>query len=165
MARVQTSHSRTAAMAVLATTAPRALRAGSALRSTRGSPVSRGATVVPRAKKSAIKVVTPAEPEPEAPTPLTDEQLNSLPPEMLERDIWDAEGFDKLGENVKNWGLFFVVFMAAGAGVVAANTYNDGAVGVDFQAYESPDAAVVAAMAAKQGVVAAEAVLDAPETQ
>ena len=121
--------------------------------------------MVPRAKKSAIKVVTPAEPEPEAPTPLTEEQLNSVPPEMLERDIWDAEGFDQLGENVKNWGLFFVVFMAAGAGVVAANTYNDGAVGVDFQAYDSPDQAVVAAMAAKQGAVSAEAVLDAPDVQ
>jgi len=55
--------------------------------------------------------------------------------------------------------------MAAGAGVVAANTYNDGAVGVDFQAYDSPDQAVVAAMAAKQGAVSAEAVLDAPDVQ
>jgi hypothetical protein len=34
----------------------------------------------------------------------------------------------KLGDNVKNYGLFFVVFMAVGAGVVAANTYNDGSV-------------------------------------
>ena len=46
-------------------------------------------------------------------------------------------GFGQLGETVKNWGLFFVVFMAVGAGVVAANTYNDGAIGVDFQAYDS----------------------------
>jgi hypothetical protein len=122
--------------------------------------------VVPQAKnnKSAIKVVTPKAPEPEAPTPLTDAQLNSVPPEMLERDFWDAEDFDQLGESVKNWGLFFVVFMAAGAGVVAANTYNDGSVGVDFQAYESPDQAVVAAMSVNnQGVVSAEAVLDAPD--
>jgi hypothetical protein len=46
---------------------------------------------------------------------------------------------------------------------VAANTYNDGAVGVDFQAYESPDQAVVAAMAVKEGTVTAEAVLEAPD--
>ena len=41
----------------------------------------------------------------------------------------------------KNWGLFIVVFMAVGAGVVAANTYNDGAAFVDFQDYDSPDQA------------------------
>jgi len=77
-----------------------------------------------------------------------DESMNStnLPPEMLRKDIWEGEGMEKLGETVKNWGLFFVVFMAVGAGVVAANTYNDGAAFVDFQDYESPDEAVVAAL-------------------
>ena len=45
--------------------------------------------------------------------------------------------------------------------VVAANTYNDGAVGVDFQAYDSPDQAVSAAMK-NAGVVSAEAVMEAP---
>ena len=40
---------------------------------------------------------------------------------------------------MKNWGLFIVVFMAVGAGVVAANTYNDGAAFVDFQDYDSRD--------------------------
>lgn len=154
-------------MAVLATTAPRVFHPHAATLRSRGrtAPKQRGAGVVTHAKKSksAIKVVTPAEPEPEAPTPLTDEQLNSVPPEMMQRDIWDAEGFDQLGENVKNWGLFLVVFMACGAGVVAANTYNDGAVGVDFQAYESPDAAVVAAMAVKDGAITAEAMVDAPD--
>ena len=47
---------------------------------------------------------------------------------------------------MKNWGLFIVVFMAVGAGVVAANTYNDGAAFVDFQDYDSPDQAVAAAL-------------------
>lgn len=48
-------------------------------------------------------------------------------------------------------------------GVVAANTYNDGSVGVDFQAYDSPDQAVAAAMKASgSGVVTAEAVMEAP---
>ena len=155
-------------MAVLATTAPRVFRVPPVtLRSTRGrGPATRrGTSVVTQAKKSksAIKVVTPAAPAPEAPTPLTESQLNSVPPELMKRDIWDEEGFDSLGENVKNWGLFLVVFMACGAGVVAANTYNDGAVGVDFQAYESPDQAVVAAMAVKEGTVTAEAVLEAPD--
>ena len=28
----------------------------------------------------------------------------------------DEEGFEKLGDNVKNYGLYFVVFMAVGAG-------------------------------------------------
>lgn len=45
--------------------------------------------------------------------------------------------------------------------VVAANTYNDGAVGVDFQAYDAPDQAVAAAMK-NAGVVSAEAVMEAP---
>ena len=50
---------------------------------------------------------------------------------MLEKDLWDGEGFDSRGHN-KEPGLFFVVFAAVGAEVVAANTYN-GAVGVDFR--------------------------------
>lgn len=122
----------------------------------------RGFTVVARARKSksAIRMVTPADPEENAPTPLTEAQMNSLPPEMLEKDLWDGEGFDSLGDTIKNWGLFFVVFAAVGAGVVAANTYNDGAVGVDFQAYESPDQAVAAAMKANEaGVVSAQPML------
>lgn len=77
--------------------------------------------------------------------------------------LQDDEGFGKLGDTIKNWGLFFVVFMAVGAGVVAANTYNDGAVGVDFQAYDSPSDAVTGAMKSSGvGMVTAEAVLDAP---
>jgi len=114
--------------------------------------------------KSAIKVVSPAKKEVEAPTPLSDAQLNSLPPEMMAKDIWDEDGYETLGENVKNYGLFFVVFMAVGAGVVAANTYNDGSVGVDFQAYDSPDQAVTAAIkASDSGYLTAEVVLEAPE--
>ena len=99
-----------------------------------------------RKSKSAIRMVTPADPEEDAPTPLTEAQMNSLPPEMLEKDLWDGEGFDSLGDTIKNWGLFFVVFAAVGAGVVAANTYNDGAAFVDFQDYDSPDQAVAAAL-------------------
>jgi hypothetical protein len=76
----------------------------------------------------------------------------------------DEDGYETLGENVKNYGLFFVVFMAVGAGVVAANTYNDGSVGVDFQAYDSPDQAVTAAIkASDSGYLTAEVVLEAPE--
>lgn len=71
---------------------------------------------------------------------------DNLPPEMLEKDPWEGETFEKLGDAVKNWGLFIVVFMAVGAGVVAANTYNDGAAFVDFQDYDSPDQAVAAAL-------------------
>ena len=37
-------------------------------------------------------------------------------------------------------------YMAVGAGVVAANTYNDGAAFVDFQDYDSPDQAIAAAL-------------------
>jgi hypothetical protein len=66
------------------------------------------------------------EPAPEAATPLTEAQMNSLPPEMQAQDRWDDEELDKFGDGIKNWGLFFVVFAAVGAGVVAANTYNDG---------------------------------------
>ena len=151
-------------MSALASTLATSLRANGPRAGTSRprQPARRGSAVVTMAKKSksAIRVVTPGEPEPESPTPLTEEQMNSLPPEMKEKDMWDAEGFDQLGETVKNWGLFFVVFIAVGAGVVAANTYNDGAIGVDFQAYDSPDQAVAAAL--KEGVVSAEPVLEAP---
>ena len=37
-------------------------------------------------------------------------------------------------------------WLFVGAGVVAANTYNDGAAFVDFQDYDSPDQAVAAAL-------------------
>ena len=53
-----------------------------------GSSATRGRLVVTRAKKSAIPRV---EPEVDAPTPLTEAQLNSLPPEMLEKDIWAGQ--------------------------------------------------------------------------
>ena len=64
----------------------------------------------------------------------------------------------KLGNAIYNYALLAVVVAAVGAGVVAANTYNDGAVNVDFQDYDSPEQAVVAAVrassAAGSGVAA-----------
>ena len=63
----------------------KAMTTKAALRNGGGSSATRGRLVVTRAKKSAIPRV---EPEVDAPTPLTEEQLNSLPPEMLEKDIW-----------------------------------------------------------------------------
>lgn len=52
----------------------------------RHAKVCRAAALVTRAKKSAIPRVE--EPAAEEATPLTEAQLNSLPPEMLEKDIW-----------------------------------------------------------------------------
>ena len=133
----------TSTLATAAATAPRASlsRRPSRAAAAMPRPRPRGVSAIARAKKVKI----PA-PDPDAPTPLSEEQLARLPEVMLEKDPWDGDVFEKLGDVVKNWGLFFVVVFAVGAGVVAANTYNDGAVGVDFQAYDEPGQAVYAAM-------------------
>ena len=54
---------------------------------------------------------------------------------------------------------------AVGAGVVAANTYSDGAIGVEFQDFQEPDKAVAAGQKAidADAAVTSEQVLDAPD--
>ena len=74
-------------------------------------------SAIPRVAGAQPKKGQPKkEPAPEAATPLTEAQMNNLPPEMQAQDRWDDEELDKFGDGIKNWGLFFVVFAAvAGA--------------------------------------------------
>lgn len=78
-------------------------------------------------------------------TPLSEAQKNSLPPEMLESDPWESESFDGLGQAAQ-YALVAIGIVGAGAGLIATSTYNEGAVEVDFQSYESPEKAVADAI-------------------
>lgn len=55
-----------------------------------GIQLRRATSVVTHAKRSK-SAIPRAEPEADVPTPLTEEQLSSLPPEMLEKDIWAGD--------------------------------------------------------------------------
>lgn len=78
-------------------------------------------------------------------TPLSEAKKNSLPPEMLESDPWESESFDGLGQAAQ-YALVAIGIVGAGAGLIATSTYNEGAVEVDFQSYESPEKAVADAI-------------------
>lgn len=100
-------------------------------------------------------------PADEKPTPLSEEKLRSLPPEMLRDDPWANESFDALG-NVASGGLIVVAVIAAIAGAYATSTYNEGAVEVDFQSYASPEEAVADSLRRVNAVERARAV-EAPD--
>lgn len=117
-----------------------------------------------KAKKSAITptVVSKggkpsASTAPETPTPLTEAQRNSLPPEMLKDDPWESENFDSIG-NAAQYALLVIGLVGAVAGFIATSTYNDGAVEVDFQSYSSPEEAVASSIRATNALASAPSV-------
>jgi transcription antitermination factor NusA-like protein len=72
----------------------------------------------------------------------------SIPKVMREKDFWDDEQYEKIGTTVGKWGLVIVAIASAFAGIVASRTYNEGAIEVDFNAYDSPTEAVAASVTA-----------------
>lgn len=78
-------------------------------------------------------------------TPIDSSKV-SVPKVMQEKDFWDDEMFESVGNTVGKWGLVIVAVFAAISGIIASKTYNDGAVEVDFTAYDSPEQAVAASV-------------------
>jgi len=58
-----------------------------------------------------------------------------------EPDFWEGEKWENFGTVAQFAGTIIAV-LAVGVGFFAANSYNDGAVPVDFQAADSPATAV-----------------------
>lgn len=80
----------------------------------------------------------------DAPSPLP---LN-LPASSADApDFWEGEQFETLGTAARAALAAVAVFALIAAGY-ASSSYNDGAVGVDFQAAASPQEAVANALAA-----------------
>ena len=78
-------------------------------------------------------------------TPIDSSKV-SVPKVMQEKDFWDDEIFESVGNTVGKWGLIIVVVFGAISGIIASKTYNDGAVQVDFTSYDSPEEAVAASV-------------------
>ena len=78
-------------------------------------------------------------------TPIDSSKV-SVPKVMQEKDFWDDEIFESVGNTVGKWGLIIVVVFGAISGIIASRTYNDGAVQVDFTSYDSPEEAVAASV-------------------
>jgi len=89
-------------------------------------------------------------------TPIDSSKV-SVPKVMQEKDFWDDEMFESVGNTVGKWGLVIVAVFAAISGIIASKTYNDGAVEVDFTAYDSPEQAVAASVRVAAAPVTASA--------
>ena len=83
-------------------------------------------------------------------TPI-DESRVSVPKVMQKDDFWDNDNFESFGKYAGKFGLVFVALAVVITGIVASQTYNEGAVEVDFKAYDSPEEAVAASMAVVKG--------------
>lgn len=94
-------------------------------------------------------------------TPIDDSKI-TVPKVMQEKDFWDDEMFESVGNVVGKWGLVLVAVFAAISGIIASKTYNEGAVEVDFTAYDSPEEAVAASVRVAAAPVKKNSVVSAP---
>ena len=62
--------------------------------------------------------------------------------------MWEGEQFDTLGKAAGQFVLAAAVLGGVAAGIVASSSYNEGAVGVDFQEGGVPQEAVAKALKA-----------------
>jgi hypothetical protein len=62
--------------------------------------------------------------------------------------MWEGEQFDTLGKAAGQFVLAAAVLGGLAAGIVASSSYNEGAVGVDFQEGGVPQEAVAKALKA-----------------
>ncbi|CAL6362969.1 unnamed protein product [Bathycoccus prasinos] len=94
-------------------------------------------------------------------TPIDSSKI-TVPKVMQEKDFWDDEMFESVGNVVGKWGLVLVAVFAAISGIIASKTYNEGAVEVDFTAYDSPEEAVAASVRVAAAPVKKNSVVSAP---
>ena len=94
-------------------------------------------------------------------TPIDSSKI-TVPKVMQEKDFWDDEMFESVGDVVGKWGLVLVAVFAAISGIIASKTYNEGAVEVDFTAYDSPEEAVAASVRVAAAPVKKISVVSAP---
>ena len=94
-------------------------------------------------------------------TPIDSSKI-TVPKVMQEKDFWDDEMFESVGDVVGKWGLVLVAVFAAISGIIASKTYNEGAVEVDFTAYDSPEEAVAASVRVAAAPVKKNSVVSAP---
>ena len=62
--------------------------------------------------------------------------------------MWEGEQYEALGQGVGKFVLGAAILGGVAAGIVASSSYNEGAVGVDFQEGGVPQEAVAKALKA-----------------